>query len=301
MKWVQPWLRRMIACRRTSRGPAIRIASGQEAQDHRAGLIRGVDQGAVAADARVVVDVAGLGDADDRVDQEPAADLLGRALGQLFVGAVQRVAGLEGDHLRPAERLEVLAKLGGGPPQLGEIVVGRGPQHLEPAGRVMARLAVEIGDRGMLGVGRAVGAPGLGLLVELVDLLDVQEGEEVAVDVAERQRLPLGDAVAGGHRQRDRQGPERAVGQPHLGDDPSIVGLAHEALQGGEPADGQQLQVAEPALVEREARHILGRRLHLGGPCLIHHQVHQRPTIRGVQAALFLRDRSGTHQAPSKK
>ncbi len=69
----------------------------QEAEDDRARLVVVVNQGAVAADAREVIDVAGLGHADDRVDQQAAADLLGRALGQFLVGAVQRVAGLEGD------------------------------------------------------------------------------------------------------------------------------------------------------------------------------------------------------------
>ena len=106
----------------------------QQAQDDRAGLVVVVDQGPVAADAGEVVDVAGLGHADDRVDQQPAADLLGRALGQLLVGAVQRVAGLEGDDLRPAERLEVLAQLGRGPAQLDEVVVRRGADA-PPAGR----------------------------------------------------------------------------------------------------------------------------------------------------------------------
>ena len=71
-----------------------------------------------------MVDVAGLGHADDRMDQEPAADLLCGSLGQLLVGAVERVAGLEGDDLGPAQVLEVRPQLGRGPPQLDEVVMG---------------------------------------------------------------------------------------------------------------------------------------------------------------------------------
>ena len=137
----------------------------------------------------------------------------------------------------------------------------------------------------MLRVGRAVGALGLVVLVVGVDLLDVQERQQVAVDVAQGQRLALGDAVAGRDRQGDGQGPERAVGQPHLGDDPLVIGLAEEALQRREAADGQQLEVAEAALVERQAGEVLGGRLHLGGALVADDQVDQRPAVGGIQAS----------------
>ena len=91
----------------------------------------------------------------------------------------------------------MLAKLLRGPPQLDEVVVRRDPDHFELAGGVVAGLAIEVGDGRVLGVGRPVGPLGLGLLVEGIDLLDVEEGEEVAVDVAEGQRLADLDAVAG--------------------------------------------------------------------------------------------------------
>ena len=60
----------------------------------------------VAAHPHVGGDVAGLGLADQRVDEEAVAGLQ-RRLGQVLVGAVDRVAGLEGDDLLPAARLEV--------------------------------------------------------------------------------------------------------------------------------------------------------------------------------------------------
>ena len=89
----------------------------------------------------------------------------------------------------------------------------------------MPRLPVEVGDRRMLRVERAIGVAGFVLLVVGVDLLDVQERQQVAVDVAQGQRFALGDAVAGLDRQGHGQGPERPVGQPHLADDPLVVGL----------------------------------------------------------------------------
>ena len=60
------------------------------------------DEELVAADAGEVVDVAGLGHADDRMDEEVGFDLLRGAEGELDVRAVHRVAGLEGDDAAPA-------------------------------------------------------------------------------------------------------------------------------------------------------------------------------------------------------
>ena len=257
----------------------------QQAEHDRARLVVVVDQGPVAADAGVVVDVAGLGHADDRVDQEAAADLLGRPLGQLFVGPVQGVAGLEGDDPAPAQRLEVLAQLGRRPAQLDEVVVRRDANHLEPAGRVVARLSVEVGDRRMLRVGRAIGVRASLLLVVRVDLLDVEERQQVAVDVAQGQRLALGDAVAGRDRQASRARARacrrpaasrrrRARSRPCPG-----------SLQRREAADGQQLEVAQPALVERQAGKVLGGRLHLGGSLGADDQVDERAAVGRVQSS----------------
>ena len=166
-----------------------------------------------------MIDVARLGHADDRVDQEPAANLRGRLLGQLFVSAVQRVAGLERDDPAPGKRLKMLAQLGGRAAQLDEVVVRRDANHLEPARRIMSGRPLQIGHRGMGRVQRAIGVLGFVIFVVSIDLFDMQKRQQVAVDVAQRQRLSLGDAVAGRDRQRHGQGPERAVGQAHLADD----------------------------------------------------------------------------------
>ena len=78
---------------------------------------------------------------------------------------------------------------------------------------------------------RAIGVAGFIFLVVGEDLLDMQERQQVAVDVAQRQRLAFGDTIAGLDRQGHGQGPEGPIGQPHLTDDPLIVGLPQEALE----------------------------------------------------------------------
>jgi hypothetical protein len=258
----------------------------QEAEDDRAGLVVVVDQGPIATDPGVMIDVAGLGDADDRVNQQAAADLLGRPLGQLLVGPVQGVPGLEGDDLGPAERLEMLAEFARGPAEVDEVEVRRDADHLEATGRVEVGLAVQVGDGRVLGVGRPVGSPGFLLDVVGEDLFDMEEGQEVAIDVAERQGLADLDAFARGDREGHGQGPERPVGQPLLGNHTLVIGLTHEALERREAADRQQFEVAEPSIVERQARVILGRGPHLGGPGISDHQLNQLAPVRGVQSGL---------------
>ena len=97
---------------------------------------------------------------------------------------VQGVAGLEGDDLAPAQGPEVIAELGRGAADLDEVVMRRHADHLEPARGIVAGLSAQVGDRWVLVVGRAVGVFGLILLVVGVDLLDVEERQQVAVDVA---------------------------------------------------------------------------------------------------------------------
>ena len=203
----------------------------KKAEDDRAGLVVVIDQRAIATNAGVMVDVAGLCHSDDGMNQQTAADLFSRALGEFLVSPVERVAGLERDDLGPAEFGEVLAEFAGGLTQLDEVVVRRRADHFELAGGVVVGLAVEIGNGGMLRVGRAVGALRFDRLVERVDFLDVKEGEEVAVDVAKRDRLANLDTVSGLDRESDRKRPERAVGEPPFGDHAVIVGLAEEAGQ----------------------------------------------------------------------
>ena len=66
----------------------------------------------VAANARVVVDVARLGHADDRMDEQVGFLFLRGAERELVVGAVHRVAGLEGDDLASSRAWRTLRGVG---------------------------------------------------------------------------------------------------------------------------------------------------------------------------------------------
>ena len=109
----------------------------------------------VAADARVVVDVARLGHADDRVHEQVGFFFLGGAERELVVGAVHRVAGLEGDDLSPAALGELFAQLGRRVAERFVVVVQRQLQALDLAADV-DRLALvhQVVDGRVLGVGR---------------------------------------------------------------------------------------------------------------------------------------------------
>ena len=68
----------------------------------------------VDTNTSVVVDVPGLGEADDGVHEHVGLVLASSADGELTVSTVHGVAGLEGDDLAPSDLVEVSAKLGGG-------------------------------------------------------------------------------------------------------------------------------------------------------------------------------------------
>ena len=78
-----------------------------------------------------MVHVSGAGHPDSRMQQEHAVDAGRGPLGQLLVDPVQRVTGLESDHVPPAGVSQHLAGLEGCHPQLAEVVVLRQGQHLE--------------------------------------------------------------------------------------------------------------------------------------------------------------------------
>jgi hypothetical protein len=72
------------------------------------------EKGLVDTDTGEVVNVTGLGESDDGVDQDVGLTVTGSADSQLSVSTVHGVTGLESDDLGPSELLEVSAKLGGG-------------------------------------------------------------------------------------------------------------------------------------------------------------------------------------------
>jgi len=94
---------------------------GEQAEDgHAIGVSR--EERLVHTHAGEVVDVAGLGETHDGVDEDVGLVGPGGANGQLPVSAVHGVSGLEGDDLGPAKLVKVKPKLGG-------CVYGRSAPH----------------------------------------------------------------------------------------------------------------------------------------------------------------------------
>ncbi len=200
----------------------------------------------VAAHPHVGGDVAGLGLADQRVDEEPVAGLQ-RGLGQVLVGAVDRVAGLEGDDLLPAARLEVGLVLGRRlvAAHEGLLVVGQ-RVDLDRAGEHPVALLVDRGDAGVGLVGRPVDLLGLALDVALPDLLDGEPAQRLALVAG--QGDDVADLALEVGRQGDRDRPVVAGDGPHLGADALPVGGPLEAGQRREAAVADHLEVGGVAL-----------------------------------------------------
>ncbi len=191
------------------------------------------------------------------LDEEPVAGLQ-RGLGQVLVGAVDRVAGLEGDDSLPATlgelRPSLLRRLVA--PHEGLLVV-RQRVDLDRAGDHPVALGVDRGDARVLLVGGAVDLLGLPLHVPLPDLLDLDPAERLAFVAAELDRVA--DLALDLAREGDRDRPVVAVGGPHLGADALPVGGALEAGQRREAAVADHLEVGGVALVKGQGK--LGHRL----------------------------------------
>ena len=85
----------------------------QETEDsHAVGVAR--QQGLVDAHTGEVVDVTGLGETHDGVDQDVGMVRSSSPNSEFSMGAVHGIAGLEGDDTGPAQLVEVSANLGGG-------------------------------------------------------------------------------------------------------------------------------------------------------------------------------------------
>ena len=201
---------------------------------HAVGVAR--HQGLVDAHAGKVVDVAGLGQPHDGVDQHVGLAGAGGAHRQLAVGAVHGVARLEGDDLLPAQLVEVQPQLGWRVAQTDVVVVLQPVNRLDPPAHVEGLGGVvEVGDGRMRLI--AIGAEdrlGLPLLVRPVHVLDGDDGEIAVVsEVAQGHTCAGLDAGLVDCLLRDVEGDgdgeEVAVGETVVGHDALVVLLVHEA------------------------------------------------------------------------
>ncbi len=161
-------------------------AHGQGQQRQHGGVHRvAVQHRLVAPHPGVVVDVARLGHAHARVDEQVGLQLGRGPPGQLHVGPVHRVAGLERHHLAPPQAGELGPQLGRGQPQRLEVVVRRRLDALDGAAHVDRVGPVK--DVGHAGVGEVAGAVDLldlGFPVGLPHLRHVESGQHDALGVA---------------------------------------------------------------------------------------------------------------------
>ena len=234
-----------------------------------------VDQHGDRLGPHVGRDVARLQVAEQRVNEHPVADF-DRHLGEILVRAMHRVARLERGDLRPAELLELLARLRGRH-------VKRAVTRLETAVREHANRAGEIHfallhhhrDPGVFRVSRLEDRLALVGLVDLVLLGELHDREDRAVvrvgesdldaDLERGRSLPV-------RRQRDRDRPERAVREPQFVARALPVGVRHESVEWREPADAEHDEVALLARGNQQLRQRLGALAFLGRALFIEKQ-----------------------------
>jgi hypothetical protein len=164
--------------------PAHAHCEGQQRQ-HR-GLFRiAAEQVLVAAHAREMIDVARLGHADDRVDQQVRLLIERGPQRQFLVSPVHRVTRLEGHDLAPSELAELLAQLGRTVAKVLEIVMGGSLDPTQLAADInRVGDVVEVVNGGVGLVGRAVHALRFRLLVRRPDIADFQRGDNDALEIA---------------------------------------------------------------------------------------------------------------------
>ena len=117
------------------------------------------------------------------------------------------------------------------------------------AGDVVVRLAVEPRDARMSVVGRSEAALRLALLVVVVDLLDLEDGERPAALVGEGDPVSARLVLDG---EADRERPRKAAREAHVLDHALVVGRRHEARQRRERSRGEHVQVGQLARRERD-------------------------------------------------
>ncbi len=167
-------------------------------------------------------------------------DLLGGAHGEFDMGAVHRIAGLEGDDARPSQTAEFSAQFGGRKTQGAKIIMRGWLDSLDGAAHIpRVRLVDGVVGAGMSSAGRIKNLLGFFGAIRLPDIANVKHGNHNAFAIAKRDFARAGCQLLGeffGHVERDGHGPERAVGEPHVLADAFIIFAVHEAAQRRESA-----------------------------------------------------------------
>jgi hypothetical protein len=224
----------------------------------------------VDTDTGEVIDVTGLGETNDGLDEDVGLLRAGGADRQLTMSTVHGVSGLESNDLLPAELVEVSAELRGGKSKVEEVVVLETVDslklttHVELLGGIEKVLDTRVGV-----IVAAKDLLGLVDLVRSVDILDGQDSEvSVVTEVAEGDAstsleaelvdLSLVDIQVDGH------GEESAIGKTVVLNNAIVVLLSQETFEGRETTVKDQLKIAKVSLAECESRELLSLGLKLG-------------------------------------
>ena len=166
------------------------------------------------------------------MDKEAGFDLFCGAESEFDVGAVHRVAGLEGDDAAPALVRKIGTELGGCLAQRLEVVMARELEAFEAAADVPGIASVhQIRNAGM-GDARAVeNGFSFGLTIGLPDVFNVQNGDHDALGIAQGDLGAAGvQGLGEGFRniEGDRHRPKKAAAQSHIAADAFVIGPVHE-------------------------------------------------------------------------
>jgi len=230
-----------------------------------------------------VVHIAGLGHANHRVEQQVRTGLVRGALGELLVRTVHGIAGLEGHHIGITHMRQQLTHFSGSTPQFREIEVLRHLEHLErPAEAELAPGEhLTVGGVFLVGASQALGR--LFMRVGFKDLIHAHPGNQVVIGVAQGDFPPFLNAVQFGDGQGDGDGPDQPVSQPHVVQHAVIIGLAHKAVERGEPAKGQQFQIAQTARRQLESGSLAGTARQIFALAARNPKIDQFAAVRRIQ------------------
>lgn len=153
-------------------------SEGQESKVGHTLGIRG-HESLVSSDTSVVINISGLGKTDNGVDEDVCSSLTGSSDGELSVGTVHRVSGLESDNLAPGELVEVSSELGGSVSKGNVVKVSRSLDSLDLTADVkLLNVVAEVCDGRVGDVVSTHDLFSLGGLVRSVDVRDFNRWSE---------------------------------------------------------------------------------------------------------------------------
>ncbi|MEJ7707798.1 MAG: hypothetical protein WKF82_11360 [Nocardioidaceae bacterium] len=156
------------------------------------------------------------------MDEQLGVGLSGSAQGELEVGPVHGIAGVERHHALPAKTLELTTQLGRSAPEVGKVNVREGLEHLELSGGVPGIGAVqEVTDARVSFVCGTEDRRSLSPQIGLPGLCQMESGNHHSLRITQCERPGALRRLDHILRQveHDGDGPQGAIGQSH--------GLAH--------------------------------------------------------------------------